>query len=225
MTVITYKDATTKEKVKTASMKARLWNGRIENNNEEEETGVAGWVKKLAKRLGVGIQSLLQNLDEKKPEKPKSYFAAAYDTLNRIDMNTKEIKEAIRSTKRTSAAGPDGLRMAVYSEACSNILKPLQTLFNSINMTGNIPTNFKIARVIMIHKKNTKQDMGNYRPISMENHIAKIWERVLNARLMLHLNRHNRLTRRQHGFRPKRGCHTYLKPKKKSYAKQTYTVQ
>ena len=208
--VITYKDATTKEKVKMASMKAALWNRRIENNNEEEGTGVAGWMKKLAKRLGVAIRSLLQNLEEKKSEKPKSHFAAAYDTLNRIDMNTKEIKEAIRSTKRTSAAGPDGLRMAVYSEACSNILRPLQTLFNSINTTGNIPTNFKIARVIMIHKKNTKQEMGNYRPISMENHIAKIWERVLNARLMLHLNRHNRLTRRQHGFRPKRGCHTNL---------------
>ena len=101
LTVITYKDATTKEKVKTASMKAGLWNRRIENNNEEEETGVAGWVKKLAKRLGVAIRSLLKNLDEKKTEKPKSYFAAAYDTLNRIDMNTKEIKEAIRSTKRT----------------------------------------------------------------------------------------------------------------------------
>ena len=77
-------------------------------------------------------------------------------------------------------------------------------------MSGNIPTNFKIARVIMIHKKNSKQEMGNYRPISMENQIAKIWERVLNARLMLHLNRNNRLTRRQHGFRPKRGCHTNL---------------
>ena len=77
-------------------------------------------------------------------------------------------------------------------------------------MSGNIPANFKIARVIMIHKKNSKQEMGNYRPISMENHIAKVWERVLNTRLMIHLNRHNRLTRRQHGFRPKRGCQTNL---------------
>ena len=208
--VTTHKNAITKEKIKTASMKAGLWNRRIENNNEEEGTGVTRWMKKLAKRLGVTIRSLLLNLEEKKPEKPKTHFAAAYDTLNRIDMNTGEIKEAIRSTKRTSAAGPDGLRMAIYSEACSYILRPLQTLFNSINTSGNIPMNFKIARVIMIHKKNTKQDMGNYRPISMENHIAKIWERVLNARLMLHLNRHNRLTRRQHGFRPKRGCHTNL---------------
>ena len=155
--VITYKDATTKEKVKMASMKAALWNRRIENNNEEEGTGVAGWMKKLAKRLGVAIRSLLQNLEEKKSEKPKSHFAAAYDTLNRIDMKTKEIKEATRSTKRTSAAGPDGLRMAVFTEACTQILRPLQTLYNAINSSGKIPSNFKIARVIMLHKKNSKQ--------------------------------------------------------------------
>ena len=208
--VLTYKDATTKEKIRAASLRASLWNRRIENNNEEAETGVTGWVKRLAKKLGSTIRSLLLNLEEKKPEKPKTYFTAAYDVLERIDMNTKEIKKAIRSTKRTSAAGPDGLQMAVYSESCSYILEPLQTLFNTINTSGKIPTNFKLARVIMIHKKNSKQEMGNYRPISMENHIAKIWERVLNDRLMLHLNRHNRLTRRQHGFRPKRGCHTNL---------------
>ena len=54
LTVITYKDATTKEKVKTASMKAGLWNRRIENSNEEEETGVAGWVKKTSQETGGG---------------------------------------------------------------------------------------------------------------------------------------------------------------------------
>ena len=97
--VITYKDATTRDKVKTASMKAGLWNRRIKNKKEEEETGVTGWMKKLAKKLSIVIRSLMQNLEEKKPEKLNSYFAAAYDTLNKIDMNTGEIKEAIRSTK------------------------------------------------------------------------------------------------------------------------------
>ena len=117
-------------------------------------------MKKLAKKLSIAIRSLMQNLEEKKPEKPNSYFAAAYDTLKKIDMNTGEIKEAIRSTKRTAAAGPDGLGMAVYSEACGYILRPLQTLFNTINASGNIPTNFKIARVIMIHKKNSNKKWG-----------------------------------------------------------------
>ena len=146
--------------------------------------------------------------------------------LKYLIITRKNKKMAIRSTKRTSAAGPDGIRMAVYSEACSHILRPLQAFFNSINTSGNIPANFKIARVIMIHKKNSKQDMGNYRPISMENHIAKIWERVLNSRLMMHLNRHNRLTRRQHGFRPKRGAiQISSKLKKRSFANQTYMVR
>ena len=158
-------------------MKAGLWNRRTkEEKTDEKETGVTGWMKNLARKLGVAIRSILMNVEDKKQEKPKTYFTKAYENLKIIDMNTKEIKTAIRSTKRTSAAGPDGLRMAVLSEACSHILRPLQVLYNTINTSGNIPSNFKIARVIMIHKKNSKQNMGNYRPISMENHIAKVWE-------------------------------------------------
>ena len=100
--------------------------------------------------------------------------------------------------------------MSVYSEACDNLLEPLQILFNSINSTGNIPENFKRARVILLYKKKSKQNMANYRPISMANHISKIWERIVNTRLMTHLEKNNRLSRQQHGFRPKRGCHSNL---------------
>ena len=208
--VLTYKDESTRDKVKLAAMRAGVWNRRIQKPNKEEEQGPAIWIKRLAKRLGVAIKSLLTNIEEEKPDTPKSYLSAAFDAMRKVEMNTKEIKEAIRRTKRTSATGPDGLRMSAYTEACSQILRSLQTLYNTINTTGNIPSNFKVARVIMLHKKNSKQDMGNYRPISMENHISKIWERVINARLMIHLNRNNRLTRHQHGFRPRRGCHTNL---------------
>ena len=52
--------------------------------------------------------------------------------------------------------------------------------------------------------------MANYRPISMSNHISKIWERIVNNRLITHLEQNNQLSRHQHGFRPKRGCHSNL---------------
>ena len=81
--------------------------------------------------------------------------------------------------------------MAVYKEANDYLIKPLQIMFNTINHTGLIPANFKTAKVVMLHKKNSKQEMGNYRPILMSNHILKLWERVFNLRLMLHLKRHN----------------------------------
>ena len=179
--VITYKDKKTKEDVEAASKKAGLWNKRkYRDNNTDPDTIIRG------------------------------FFTEAYDTLNVIHISTDEIREAIRQSKRSSAAGPDGLRMSVYSEACEYLLGPLQILYNTINSTGQVPANFKTAKVILLHKKNSKQEMGNYRPISMSNHISKIWERVFNTRLMTHLGRHNRLSRQQHGFRPKMGCHTNL---------------
>ena len=144
------------------------------------------------------------------PNCPKGFFTAAYDNLRNMEMLGEEIREAISASNRDSAAGPDGVKMAVFKEAQDYIIDPLKTLFNEINNTGIIPTNFKIAKVIMLHKKNSKQEMGNYRPISMSNHISKIWERAYNKRIMRHLKRHNRLSKQQHGFRPKMGCHTNL---------------
>ena len=144
------------------------------------------------------------------PNCPKGFFTAAYGNLRDMEMLSEEIREAISASNRDSAAGPDGVKMSVFKEAQDHIIGPLKVLFNEINNTGIIPTNFKIAKVIMIHKKNSKQEMGNYRPISMSNHISKIWERAFNKRIMKHLKRHNRLSRQQHGFRPKMGCHTNL---------------
>jgi hypothetical protein len=86
------------------------------------------------------------NKNEKITER-KGFFTDPNDTLNTIYTTTAEIKKAIRKSKRKSAAGPDGLRMSVYSEACENLLEPLQVLFNTINSTGLIPENFKRARV------------------------------------------------------------------------------
>ena len=145
-----------------------------------------------------------------KPNYPKGFFTEAYDNLQDMHMTEDEIREVICSSKRESAAGPDGLKMAVYKEANDYLIQPLQIMFNTINHTGLIPENFKTAKVVMLHKKNSKQEMGNYRPISMSNHISKIWERVFNLRLMLHLKRHNWFSKQQHGFRPKMGCHTNL---------------
>ena len=144
------------------------------------------------------------------PNCPKGFFTAAYENLKDMEMLNEEISEAISSSNRNSAAGPDGVKMSVFKEAEETVIVPLKILFNAINGSGLIPTNFKTAKVIMIHKKNSKQEMGNYRPISMSNHISKIWERAFNKRLMKHLRRHNRLSRQQHGFRPKMGCHTNL---------------
>ena len=102
--------------------------------------------------------------------------------------------------------------MEAFSVACDVLSEPLAALFNIINQTGEVPEMFKTTRVKMLHKKASKSDMVNYRPLSMSNHIGKIWERVVNDALMDHLEANDRLSNRQHGFRRKRGTATNLIP-------------
>ena len=96
------------------------------------------------------------------PNCPKGFFTGAYDNLHEILMTGDEIREAICSSKRESTAGPDGLKMAIFKEASDYLIQPLKIMFNTINTTGLIPANFKTAKVVMLHKKNSKQEMGNY---------------------------------------------------------------
>ena len=79
-----------------------------------------------------------------------------------------------------------------------------------MNQTGKIPRIFKTTRVKMLHKKKAKDDLKNYRPLSMSNHIGNIWQRLMNEALKDHLERNGLLSRRQHGFRNKMGTTTNL---------------
>ena len=208
--MITYKDKETAASVKRAAIKAGLWDQRWDQGGEQPiEQDIPkkkSWIKKKTSWL----KKLTKHNKTEEINDKKGFFTNPLDTLNIIYTYASEIRKAIRKSKRKSAAGPDGLKMSVYSEACENLILPLQALFNTINSTGLIPDNFKTAKVILLHKKKSKQNMANYRPISMSNHISKIWERIVNNRLMTHLEKNNRLSRHQHGFRPKRGCHSNL---------------
>jgi hypothetical protein len=92
---------------------------------------------------------------------------------------TKDIvKKQIRKARKQAAPGPDGIPMEAFSVACDVLSEPLAALFNVINQTGEVPEMFRTTRVKMLHKKASKSDMVNYRPLSMSNHIGKLWCKV-----------------------------------------------
>ena len=95
--------------------------------------------------------------------------------------------------------------MEAFSVAKDTLAGPLTELFNLINQTESVPKHFKEARVKMLFKNGEKSDMSNYRPLGMANHIAKLWERVVNSALMEHLEKNGLLSKYQYGFRPNVG--------------------
>ena len=65
----------------------------------------------------------------------------------------------------------------------NDISEQLADLFNLSFTTGTFPTLLKTAKVIPIHKKDSKSNFTNYRPISLLSNLDKILEKLMHSRL------------------------------------------
>ena len=59
------------------------------------------------------------------------------------------------------------------------ICKPLHLIFSSCIESGIFPTEWKKANVVPIHKRDDKQNVKNYRPVSLLQIFGKIFERLI----------------------------------------------
>ena len=127
------------------------------------------------------------------------------DCIDSLYVTPDMVKHHIVKSKRKAAAGPNCVPMEAIAVAAEVLVGPLAALYNMINETTEVPKCFRTARVKMLYKKGEKSNMQNYRPLSMANHIGKIWERLVNDKLVSHLEKNKILSDNQHGFRPFRG--------------------
>ena len=81
-----------------------------------------------------------------------------------------------------------GLRVSsavrLIKDAVPFIVSPLTHIFNLSLEMGKFPDALKIAKVTPLYKHGSNDDPGNYRPISVLPVIAKVFEKLVNGRLM-----------------------------------------
>ncbi|KAF8660768.1 hypothetical protein AX14_007331 [Amanita brunnescens Koide BX004] len=105
-------------------------------------------------------------------------------------ISQKEIWDALRPTKNSSAPGPDHVtwRHVKLALAFPDVDAALATLFNKICFTGSWPTHFKDSISVIIPKPG-KPDYSipkAYRPIALLNTLGKLLTKVLANRLLKH---------------------------------------
>ena len=115
--------------------------------------------------------------------------------------NKEEIYKIITSPNSNKSCGPNSIPTKVLHLLQDQIPNHLATICNLSFSTGVFPAILKTAKVIPIHKKNSKLEVSNYRPISLLSNIDKIFEKLMHIRLIEFLEGKQILYYRQFGFR------------------------
>ena len=80
-------------------------------------------------------------------------------------------------------------------------------MFSELHQMMNVfRQNWKKANVVLIHKKNDKQILENYRPLSLLPICPKIFERIIYNRIFEYLNDNILIAQNQCGFKPGDSC-------------------
>ena len=75
---------------------------------------------------------------------------------------------------------------------------------------GVVPKDWKLANVSAIFKNGTKDNAGNYRPVSLTAQACKLFESILRDNIIMHLKEFNLINSSQHVFFLNRSCLTNL---------------
>lgn len=125
-----------------------------------------------------------------------------------IEFYPERIKDLLAAVNTNKACGPDNIHGMILKNCAASLSRPLSLIFSLSYNCGSLPNEWKIANVVPIHKKGSKADIENYRPISLTSLVMKIFERVLKDELLTRTE--HLLDPRQHGFLSSRSCTTNM---------------
>ncbi|KAJ8031032.1 hypothetical protein HOLleu_27625 [Holothuria leucospilota] len=103
----------------------------------------------------------------------------------------------------TKATGVDDISCKILKIAKSIIVPSLTEIINLSIRTKSVPNLWKQAKVTPIFKSGDRNDVSNYRPISVLPILSKVLERAVFDSFYSYLTKFNILCENQSGFRPK----------------------
>ena len=116
-----------------------------------------------------------------------------------IEVREDEVEAALKSMKNGKSPGPDNITAEVLKCGGETIIKIIAQLFTKCLRTNTVPSSWKNANIIILHKKGDTKDLTNYRPISLLSHTYKLFTKIITKRLNIKLDENQ--PAEQAGFR------------------------
>ena len=132
------------------------------------------------------------------------------ERLEDVVLTDESVEDVLTNLNPNKAAGPDGVENKLLRECATEIAPTLCRLFRRSMDEGEIPSRWKEAHIIPIHKKGNKAIMANFRPVALTSVLCKIFEKIVCSTIMSFLTRNSLITPQQHGFVKGRSCQTNI---------------
>ena len=113
----------------------------------------------------------------------------------------RELKYALENTNNSSP-GEDSIRAEMIKRLPIKTQELLLKIYNGIWISGILPQSWKSSVIIPVSKpgKDPKSPKS-YRPIALTSVLCKVFERMVNLRLVYYLESNNLISKSQFGFR------------------------
>ena len=111
-----------------------------------------------------------------------------------------EVAKLLSNLDTSKSGDIYGITPKLMTLASNELAPNLSKIFNKCIQTGIFPQYLKKAKVIPIHKGDSKMLAANYRPISLLPIIGKIFEKIIFSRFTDFISKYKLLYRKQYGF-------------------------
>ena len=121
-----------------------------------------------------------------------------------LPISNSEVSQAIKRLKNDKSPGLDGVPAEFFKVISEMFVPFLVQLFNKMYDDSFFPEKWSYALISPIHKFGDKNKPENYRGISLQSVLSKIFASILSKRLKTWCEINNVIGEEQAGFRPSR---------------------
>jgi hypothetical protein len=124
------------------------------------------------------------------------------DSFLDSEYTIQELHFAIKNLRVRPSPGRDGIDYLIICSLTNEALEILNKIYNDILRARMFPDNWNKYKVFF----TPKRDKTNVRPISMASCVCKVLERMINIRISWWLEKNQKFSETQYGFRRNKGC-------------------
>ena len=139
---------------------------------------------------------------------PTSHLPTPSNHLSTIDIDEADVLTALSNLNAFKSQGTDNLSPLILKRCATHLAGPITKIFQTSLNTCTIPAEWKIHKIIPIHKSGDTSNVSNYRPISLLCIISKVLEAIVYLKIIDFIR--PKIQSNQFGFQQNRSCLSQL---------------